>query len=317
LGLYNSISKPGQCQNVVCNSRKTRTSIKKLNELKKYLNQPYPFYYKGKKLIQISLVIFFLAFFFNYVIQPFGIDTAELKLDYFWVALIHSVSPLFLLIPLSFAFAAMNQSIENWKLKYEFLFIISFLLLTGILQFLLRDILYTTPFNWSLMYLKEELINTFLIGSVLAFLVVSANLNIQFYKNSEQASALNVKLTDTEPLLSQTQLFIDTELKSESFHLDIQNFVFAKSQGNYVEVWIVDNSFIKPILKRIKLKDLETVLLPYNNIIKTHRSYLLNKDFIGNVSGNAQGYKIQLKNCKELIPVSRNYLEAFNTKMQA
>jgi len=61
-----------------------------LNELRKYFNQPYPFYYKGKKLIQISFVIFFLAFFFNYVIEQFGIDTNELKLDYFWVALIHS-----------------------------------------------------------------------------------------------------------------------------------------------------------------------------------------------------------------------------------
>ena len=288
-----------------------------MNELKKYLNQPYPFYYKGKKLIQISFVILLLAFFFNYLIQPFDSNTEQLKLNYFWVSLIHSTSPLLLLFPLSFVFSTMNLSIENWKLKYEFLFIISFLFLTGILQFLLRDFLYTTPFNWSFLYLKEELTNTFITGSILAFLVVSANLNIQFFKNSEQASAFNVKLKDTEPLLSNTELFIETELKSENFHLNIQNFVFAKSQGNYVELWTTDTSLTKPILKRMKLKELENVFLPYKNIMRTHRSYLLNKNFIENVSGNAQGYKVKLQNCDEYIPVSRNFLEAFNIKMQS
>ncbi len=287
-----------------------------MNELKKYFSQPYPIYYKGKKLIQKSLVIFLLDFFLIYVIETFETDIDELKLTYFWLAVVHSSSPLFLLIPLSIVFSKMSYSIENWQLKYEFLLIISLLFLTGIVQFLLRDILYDNPLNWSFIYLKEEMINTFLIGSILAFLIVSVYLNIQFNKNSEQASDFNIKLRDIQSLISKTELFINTEVKSENFHLNIQNFVFAKSQGNYVEVWIVDTSVTKPILKRMKLKDLETVFVPYKNIIRTHRSYLLNKDFIENVNGNAQGYKIQLKNSKELIPVSRNYLDEFNSKME-
>lgn len=287
-----------------------------MNELKKYVNQPYPFYYKGKKLFQISMVIFLLAFFFNYIIQPFETNTAELKISYFWVALLHSISPLFLLFPLSIFFAKANKFTENWKLKHEFIFTIFFLLLAGTTQFLLRDILYNNPLNWSFSYLKEEILHTLVSGFMLAFIIVSANLNMQFFKNSEQASALNLKLKNTRIIISPTNIYIETELKSESFYLSIQNFVFARSQGNYVEFWIVNDSACQPVLKRIRLKDVENILLPFGNIIRTHRSFLLNSDFIENVDGNAQGYKIHLKNCKEIIPVSRNYLEAFNGKMQ-
>ena len=284
-------------------------------KLRKYFNQPYPFYYSGKKLLQISGVIFLLGLFFNYVIQPFEINTAELKLSYFWVAMIHSISPIILLLLLASLFSRLEAYTENWKLKYEFYFILIFLFLTGILQFLLRDMLYENPANWSWFYVRKELLHTFIGGSILASLVVSANLNIQFFKNSEHASTLNLNLKEKETTVASTEVFIETETKIENFQLDIKNFVFAKAQGNYLELWINKDLQSKPILKRLKLKNLENLLLSFPNIVRTHRSYILNIDYIQNVSGNAQGYKITLKNCKETIPVSRNYLTLFNMKL--
>lgn len=288
-----------------------------MNQLIKYFDQPYPFYYKGRKLIQISIVIFVLSFFFNYVIQPFETNPAELKLSNFWVAFIHSINPLILLPLFSFVFIKIEAPIENWKLKYEFLFIIVLLIVAGTFQFLVRDILYDNPNNWSWFYVKKELINTFIVGSILAFLVVSVNLNIQFYKNSEQASAFNLNLKEKTTVLANTEIYIETELKSESFQLDTQQFVFAQAQGNYVELWICNDLGTKSILKRLKLKDLETSLQAFPNMVRTHRSYLVNIDYIQNLNGNAQGYKLHLKNCKEIIPVSRNYLASFNQKLQS
>ena len=288
-----------------------------LNDLNKYFNQPYPFYYKGDKLIKISIVIFFLSFFFNYVIQPFETNPTELKLSYFWVAFIHSINPLILIPLFSLVLIKIDAPVENWKLKYEFIFIIILLIFAGMFQFFIRDILYNNPNNWTWFYVKEELLNTIIVGSILAFLVVSANLNIQFYKNSEKACEFNLNLKEKKIAPRITKVFIETHVKSESFQLDIKNFVFAQSQGNYIELWINYELSTKPILKRLKLKDLENVLQPFSNVVRTHRSYLLNIDFIENVNGNAQGYKINLKNCKEVVPVSRNYLSAFNQKLQS
>ena len=149
----------------------------------------------------------------------------------------------------------------------------------------------------------------------MASTIVSVNLNIQFFKNNEQARVLNIKLNEEPPTAINSEIVIETELKSETFTLTVQDFIFAKSEGNYVEIWVMNQSLAKPILKRMKLKDLESVFTTFPAIIKIHRSYLLNKNYIQNVNGNAQGYKIALKNCKELVPVSRNYLDAFNSKM--
>lgn len=286
-----------------------------MNALEKYLNQPYPYYYKGRKLVEITLLLFTVGFLFNYLIEPFEVYLPELKMSYFWIAFIHSISIVLIVIPAAFIITKRNASIENWKIKNELYFILVLLLLTGILQFLWRDVIYNNPNNWSWEYFYEEIVNTLLVGTLLASTIVSVNLNIQFFKNNEQAAVLNLKLNEDTTTTITSEVTIETELKSETFILKIQDFIFAKSEGNYIEIWIKDTALTKPIVKRMKLKDLESVLTIFPDIIKTHRSYLLNKNYIQNVSGNAQGYKIALKKCSELVPVSRNYLEEFNSKM--
>jgi hypothetical protein len=256
-----------------------------------------------------------LAFFWNYFIQPFESNPAELKMSFLGVSFIHSLAPVLLLIPLSLLLPKFRT--ENWSVKNELVFIVFILLLIGITQFLIRDIVYNNPGNWSWHYLYEEIVNTLMGGSLIAFIVLSTNLNLQFLKNQEKASAFNLKLKEKPASTQHSEIRITTELKSETFTLTIQDFIFAKAEGNYVEIWTLNNLPAKPVLKRMKLKDLENILQHFPNIIRTHRSYILNTDFIEIVNGNAQGYKINLKDCKELVPVSRNYLSTFNDNMNA
>ncbi|MFL3662109.1 MAG: LytTR family transcriptional regulator DNA-binding domain-containing protein [Polaribacter sp.] len=66
--------------------------------------------------------------------------------------------------------------------------------------------------------------------------------------------------------------------------------------------------------KRIRyITDKKGVL--FSKILKSHRSYLVTINYVDTVSGNAQGYKLPLKNYSEKIPVSRNMISTFNTKM--
>lgn len=262
--------------------------------------------------MRISLIIFLLAFMFNYIIRPFGVNYAELKVEYYKVALIHSVVPLFVLLPLAFITYRFRDLVENWLLKKELLFIFCFLVLTGIANFLIRDIIYDNSLNWSLPYLFEEISNTLTGGILLASLIIFINLNIQFLSNTEQAQELSRTLTQKTAPIDDSRIEIETELKSESFSFFINEFIFAKADGNYIELWLSRKGVNTAELKRMKLKDLELLLGEYPQIVRTHRSYLINKDHIQNISGNAQGYKLTLKNCKIVVPVSRTYLDEFN-----
>ncbi|MDD4697250.1 MAG: LytTR family DNA-binding domain-containing protein, partial [Fermentimonas sp.] len=89
---------------------------------------------------------------------------------------------------------------------------------------------------------------------------------------------------------------------------------FAKSEGNYIEFYLRDVNVDK-IVKRLTLKELESALEPFPEIIRTHRSYLVNTNQIKGVEGNAQGYKLKLKSYEGTIPVSRNMIGSFNNVM--
>lgn len=276
-----------------------------------FLEQPYPFYYEGKKLLQILGIIFLISFFFNYMLQPFDVNTSEHKMNYFWISVIHSTSPILVLLGISFSFKLLPKATDDWSIKNEFILIFFLVLFTGITQFLIRDIIYNNPLNWSWHYFKEEITNTFIAGLFLAPIVILINANRRQSINQINANRITSELIKTPEHQNNTTVTIETEVKSEKFSFESHHFIYAKSEGNYAEIFLKKEESIQKLIKRIPIKNLETQLSDFPFIIKTHRSILLNLNYIENVSGNAQGYKIQLKDCPNTVPVSRNFIQPF------
>ncbi|MEO8517073.1 MAG: LytTR family DNA-binding domain-containing protein [Flavobacterium sp.] len=288
--------------------------MNKKTSLTKFLEQPYPFYYEGRKLLEILGMIFLIGMFFNYMLQPFDVNTDEQKMSYFWICVIHSSSPLLVLSCIALVYKLFPKTTDDWKIKKEVVVILFLVLFTGITQFFIRDIVYTNPDNWSWRYFKEEVANSLIAGIFLAPVVISINLNRQQLKNQLKANRISEAITETKEMQPNTIVSIETEVKSEKFSFDSSSFIYAKAEGNYAEIYLQKETGINKLTKRISLKNLETQLSDFSFIIKTHRSILLNVNFIENVSGNAQGYKVQLKNCSETVPVSRNFIQSFETE---
>jgi DNA-binding LytR/AlgR family response regulator len=96
--------------------------------------------------------------------------------------------------------------------------------------------------------------------------------------------------------------------------VDSKNVLNVKAEGNYLELFLSNGS---KTLKRLTMKSLENILDSYPNCIKADRSYIVNISQIVSVTGNAEGYKLHLKNCSDIIPVSRNMILTFNKKMNS
>ena len=286
---------------------KTKSTIK--DKILSILSQPYPFYYQGKKLWIIAGLLFVMTMVFNYIFKPFEVYIPEHKMDYFWISFIHACSPV---VILSFftLYKIPSKTEENWNFRKEILLISLILFLVGIAQFLIRDIIYDNPNNWSWRYLYEEIRNTFLIGTLFAIFLTSLNYNRLNTIHIRNASALNLSNKVLKPTTNSI-VFIKTQVKSDAFKLNLNSLLFAKADGNYVEMYLNENK-INKVIKRITLKELESTLEPYPNIIKTHRSYLVNLHHVKNVVGNAQGYKLRIKNYDVKIPVSRNLIQKFD-----
>ncbi len=283
-----------------------------LAKINSYLKEPYPYYYGNTKRVLLLLVLIsFLSFGFSYFFEPFDVNVAEHKINSYWILLIHAGIP----IPIAFLYLnVVNRAKKGdrlWTIGKELRILSLILLSIGIVDFLIRDLIYTNPDNWSFRYFWEEIRNTFLVGFLLLMIVLPINLERLIAKHK---SSLKKLPSFTKQEANNSLVILNTSVATESLELQIKDFLFAKVESNYTEVFTSSSHGVQKTLYRLTLKELEEQLKSFAHIFKTHRSYLVNLDAIASISGNAQGYQLAIKNYAPLIPVSRSNIATFNIK---
>jgi hypothetical protein len=280
--------------------------------IESYIKQPYPFYYEElKKVLFILCCLAIVSFLFTYLFEPFIVNVAEHKINSLWIVVLHSVIP----IPIAFVYVYFLKKsvkrIENWTLGKEFLHLVVILFLIGLASFLIRDFIYTNPDNWSFRYLWEEIRNTFLVGSLLLTIILPLNLERLIYKHSTVLKKLPIQQKSTKEVNTIAQ--IQTPIIDEKFELDLQTFLFAKVDGNYIEIFYTTSNGFEKHLKRLTLKEFDDQLSSFPFIFQVHRSYIVNLRAIESISGNAQGYVLSIKDYSQgTVPVSRSKIQDFN-----
>jgi DNA-binding LytR/AlgR family response regulator len=189
------------------------------------------------------------------------------------------------------------------------------LLLIGLANFFIRDVIYENPENWSLKYLFEEIRNTFLVGILIMAIVVPINYIRLLQKHIKSAQKLNGKRSN--PVSTSHAQLIRTQVKAEEFELFPSDLIAVRSDGNYSEFFIKSRNGVVKLLKRISLKEIELQLSDYPHLMKTHRGWLVNLNWVSQTTGNAGGYQLLLSDFSEKVPVSRSLISQFNERMIA
>jgi len=282
-----------------------------LKHIEKYLKEPYPYYHGNQqRLILLLLITSVLSFGFSYFFEPFNVNPTEHRINSIWILMIHA----FIAFPIVYVYLMLlNKSLKNdlnWTIGKELFHLSILLLLIGIASFLIRDFIYLNPDNWSIKYLREEIRNTFLVGVLILVIVLPINLERLIHKHTTSLKKLPKHIKKE---LKSTLILIKTSIPNENFELEIKEFLFAKVESNYIEVFTSSSTGIHKKLIRLTLKELEDQLDSFPYIFKTHRSYLVNLNAIESTSGNAQGYQLMLKECSNIIPVSRSNIAKYNS----
>lgn len=287
------------------------------------LDQSYPFYYDSiERVLRIALLIAVIIPVFMILFTPFNINYEEHRYPYFLIAVIFGVadSTTFFLSVALFrkAFPGFSDE-QRWTVLREVTLWAFVLLCVGITNFLLRDFIYINPENTSLAYLFEEVAHSYLFGLLIASLLTLANFAYLIISTTHKASDWNQiveKLNESLEKPKSEIVTIRAESEQEAITFDLCNLVYVTVDGNYLEIYLKnDEGDIDRHIKRNTLKNMEEQLQGFSNIIRVHRSYLINKDHIISVDGNAQGYQLVLNFVKSTIPVSRSYIPAFDTVM--
>lgn len=274
-----------------------------------FLKQPYPFFHQGKNLLTIAILILTFAFFFEFLLEPFNVVRSEHYFSYWIISLLHSVNAAFIYILFSLA-ASQIINEEDWKIYKEISFFMILFFLIGSGQYFLREIIYDNPFNTSLRYLVEEIKNTYLVGTIILFIISVINLNFLTKRNRQRAEKITVPKKETESNADTVQ--IKAQLISDHFVFHPADLLCIKSDGNYLEFFLKNGSQPTKKIKRMTLKSAEDQLSEFPFIIKTHRAWLVNIQQVEKVSGNAQGYQLDVKTLAFQVPVSRSHIESFD-----
>lgn len=278
--------------------------------IKKLLSEPYPYYYSEENLIRLSAAVLLICFVFIFFFEPFVVYRPEHKIHFFWISLIHATVPSVVGYVYFSVVNVFFRKDDNYTIGNEVVNLLTVLLLVGLVNFLIRDLIYSNPDNWSWKYFSEEIGHALLVGMLIIAVLVPLNFNRLFRKYHHTAAVLQEKYHTAYPgKESHEEVFIKTQVKGDDFKLNISDFLFARAAGNYSEVILSSGD---KRLKRISIKELEQQLTVFPWIIKTHRAYLVNIQKIKDIKGNAQGYTLTFDEYQEKVPVSRSMIPVFN-----
>lgn len=102
----------------------------------------------------------------------------------------------------------------------------------------------------------------------------------------------------------------------ETLTLNPRDILYVESVANYLNIVFFKDSELCQKRLRSSLKEIENALENYKFIVHIHRAFLVNINFITNVTGNAAGYKIELFSCEKLLPVSKSNVLLFKERLK-
>jgi len=164
------------------------------------------------------------------------------------------------------------------------------------------------------------LLNTILVGLIPFFFWVLYNQNRLMKKHVEKAEALSRKLQNKQQSkivsnLQSNHLLFQSSNQKETLNLPKDDFIFAKAEGNYVNIFYEAKGKMKKKLLRTTMKSIEIQTRNSPSLIRCHKSYTVNLDKVSEISGNAQGYTLHFNQYETEIPVSRNKISDLQEKV--
>jgi DNA-binding LytR/AlgR family response regulator len=256
-----------------------------------------------KNYFGISLGIFLFILFF----QPFEFKNLEFNNQLLVIAglgaIIFIVLNLFLLVLPNVVPAIVENKEESW-----------IGVITGILIWSTSSVSYAFYIRYVAnvaltMYLMFKIIIICLAPYVIIKIInYHRSLNQNLYELKVSNNHLKSMLVDFRNEDSFNAVELYSEHKTEKVALEVKSLVLIKSADNYIEIVYNDENQFKKKLIRNTLKDVEEQLSKYNNFIRCHRTYIVNRDHIEKLVKTISGYKIKLKSHPDELPVSRQFL---------
>lgn len=268
------------------------------------LNTKHPYYndlrLNTKTILGISLGIFLFLLFF----QPINPQNPDFNNKLLILAAFGGITLILLgllriIIPSAFPGLFSH---EKWTINKEIIW--NFLYVT----------LNSVAFVFFARYVGKIAITfhivTIIVIITLFAIIILAIVN-EYHFLKKQLRDLKAGSIDTKyeiQVEENAQIEFESENKSDYFNLFLDQIILIKSANNYIEVIYQKEEKTSKKLIRNTLKNTEKLFSTYPSMIRCHRSCMVNKNYIQNVTKGHEGLKLTLFNYPQDIHVSRQYV---------
>lgn len=275
--------------------------------------QPYPIDERPLKTqTKVSAGVGFFVALFLAFFQPFGLSTWADPMK--WWAIAGYGLLTFIIMVLFYIFMRLVSRLflieKNWTLGKELITTLAMISIIAMGNYLFNIALGFKRFSGH--GLLQTLWYTHAVGIFPTAFSLILNWRNLDHKNKQEALMLNQKVTSDENKESSVGCEIEIKGENEGEHLSLDSFqmLFAKSAENYLDIFYLDNDEVKHKIFRLSLSQM-CKQVEGSSLLRCHRSYIVNRQKILKIRGNAQGYFLTLPQINDEIPVSRIYLNQF------
>jgi len=279
--------------------------------VKDYLRKPYP-HLHNRWIIVVLIPLFVSLFMVTF--QPFGLQSmirdnkSLLQVGYGLVTFAVLIVDMYLLpliLPKLF-------SEERWLVISELLYLVWIVLTISA-----GNYLYSVQFSivtWNgLNGLLIFIAYTFAIGIIPIVGIIVISHNYLLRKNLAGADEIGRLITEKKGIENrEEQIRLESENRHQFIETTAYQLLCIESEGNYLNIWCVEDGKIVSHVIRNTLKNVEEQVANAPGLFRCHRAYIVNLRYVEHADGNSQGYRIKVKYLQKLIPVSRNYTKEFN-----
>ena len=275
------------------------------SQMKDFLNRPFSFNDDLKYNLQLSVGISIGMFLFFLFFQPLDLNNSDFNNRLVIIAGFGIITFLILglnLILLPYLFPTFFQT-GKWNL------------IRDIILNMWIWILISTAYTFYARYVGlieityNSMFKLLLLGLAPVAILIVVNQNKILKRYLQNALELTKKLDQEEKatMNHEDEIVIESDNKSESIKVNLNELLLIKSANNYIEVFWKKEDKIHKQLIRNTLTKVEMQLKNYPNLIRCHRTSVVNKSAIHKLTGGSQGLHIRMEGLDELIPVSRQY----------
>ncbi len=277
--------------------------------MKNWLLEAYPS--PGNKsirqVIRLSVGVGLFIGLFLIIFRPFGLPrsndpwTILCILGYGLITCLSMIGFLYLL-PKRFAKAFKDMEWNLWKA------IIHQAILIFVIAFgnYFYSYLIFPNFPLDLQSFSYLTLGTFALGVIPSSFFISIDLlrsKFQYAKESDSLNALDEKVEES----NEIPLNFQSDYDEPDVRCLLSEFLFAESDANYVSIFTRKEEQVERQIIRSSLKKIVEYISPFEGIMKTHRSYVVNLNEVERFTGNAQGFTLHFHNASPQAKVSRSF----------